>query len=166
MLVCLGASVQRYSLTYLFIFQFVAAKIQVLEDNVFLPKTQSTLAMSGSSLKINNKTTTKKSRVLRLISGWLVGWEDWDRLGEGTQPFVSSQVCREELSPDGSSIGGQKTTEPGGIQPKTTTILHSSCPLAIQPHMFISLSKFTSFFLFCFVLVFLVQTSGLWFLEV
>lgn len=150
MLVCLGASVQRYSLTYLFIFQFVAAKIQVLEDNVFLPKTQSTLAMSGSSLKINNKTTTKKSRILRLISGWLVGWEDWDRLGEGTQPFISSQVCREELSPDGSSIGGRRTTEPGGIQPKTTTILHSSSPLAVS-HICLSRCRNLPGF-FCFVL--------------
>lgn len=91
----------------------VAAKIQILEDNVFLPKTQSTLATSGSSLKIKNKTKKITARVSQTISGWLVGWlvgrvgrwEDRDRLDEGTQPFVLFQVCREEVNLDSSSIG-------------------------------------------------------------
>lgn len=74
MLVCLIASVQRYSLIYLFIFQLVAAKNQILEDNVVLPKTQSTLATSGSNLKINNKTEKIMAGESRLISGWLIGW--------------------------------------------------------------------------------------------
>lgn len=154
MLVCLGASVQRYSLIYLFIFQLVAEKIQILEDNVFLPKTQSTLATSGSSLKIKNKT--KKDYGLGMtddiwLVGWVGGWEDQDRPDEGTQPFVSFQVCREEVNPDSSSIGRWRTPEPCGAQPKSTAIHHSNSPLA---YVCLPVEVYKVFFLVSFCQVF------------